>query len=150
MLWSYKKLNCGRTTISDVSEQTIKYVANYTMKKIYNKKGKYPTTMQFSSQNKIGTKWVRRYHKELRKGVLTDKDGAKYPIPKSFYKELLRFTNSEFDNKMIETATIIETMKDEMIKKLAKKGLLSIKEMKKKARRLEEKYKKMERDVDEI
>lgn len=148
MLWSYKKLNIGRTTISDVTASTIKYVANYTMKKMYKGKNTYPTTMQFSNQAKIGYKWCRRYHKELRKGVLMDEDKAKYPVPKSFYKELLRYTNSEFDNTMIETATILETIKEETIKKLNEKGLLSKNEMKKKAHRLEERYKKMERDTE--
>lgn len=146
--WNYKKMNIGNHTISEVTNATIKYVANYTMKKMYKKENeKYPTTMRFSNQNKIGIKWARRYHKELRKGYLIDKDNIRYQIPEQYYKEMLRY-NNQLSNKEKEiTAMIIEEKKLDNIIKLKEKGILNDEENKKKAKRLEIKYKNYERDT---
>ena len=147
-IWSYDNVKIGQHTISDVTPRTIKYVANYTMKKMYNNnKEEYPVTMRCSSHNKIGKKWARRYHKELRKGYLLDSDNQKYPIPESYYKEMCRYDNLLSNESMTQTAMYIEDKKIEMINKLLEKGLLSEEEIKKKAKRLETKYKKQERDT---
>ena len=147
-LWSYEKMKIGHHTISEVTPRTIKYVANYTMKKMYNNnKEEYPVTMRCSSHNKIGKKWARRYHKELRKGYLLDGDNHKYSIPESYYKEMRRYEGLESNESMDQTAMIIEEKKFEMFEKLFWKGLLSREEMEKKAKRLETRYKKQERDT---
>ena len=147
-IWSYDNVKIGQHTISDVTPRTIKYVANYTMKKMYNNnKEEYPVTMRCSSHNKIGKKWARRYHKELRKGYLLDGDGQKYPIPESYYKEMCRYDNLLSNESMTQTAMWIEYKKDEMLIKLREKGLLNQEEIKKKAKRLEIRYKNQERDT---
>lgn len=147
-IWSYDDVKIGHHTISDVTPRTIKYVANYTMKKMYNnQKKEYPVTMRCSSHNKIGKKWARKYHKELRKGYLLDGDGHKYAIPESYYKEMKRYEYLISNESMNQTAIIIENNKDEMIKKLRNEGLLNHDEIMKKAKRLEIRYKKQERDT---
>lgn len=147
-LWSYEKMKIGHHTISEVTSRTIKYVANYTMKKMYNNnKEEYPVTMRCSSHNKIGKKWARRYHKELRKGYLLDGDNHKYSIPESYYKEMLRYESQASNESMTQTAMIIDEKKFEVFEKLFWKGLLSNEEMKKKAKKLEIQYKKQERDT---
>lgn len=147
-LWSYDKVKIGHHTISDVTPRTIKYVANYTMKKMYNNnKEEYPVTMRCSSHNKIGKKWARRYHKELRKGYLLDGDNHKYSIPESYYKEMLRYENLASNESMNQTAMAIEGKKFETFEKLFWKGLLSHEEMVKKAKKLEIRYKNQERDT---
>lgn len=149
-LWSYDKIKIGQHTISEVTTATIKYVANYTMKKMYknleNEK-KYPTIMRASLHNKIGKKWARRYHKELRKEYLTDNEGNRYGIPNSYYNEMLRYEGSLSNASMDMTAQYIECNKDEMYNKMSKKGLLSDEEIRKKAEKLRNKYKKIERDT---
>ncbi len=147
-IWSYEDMKIGHHTISDVTPRTIKYVANYTMKKLYNNNRKeYPVTMRCSSHNKIGKKWARRYHKELRKGYITDGDNQKYAIPESYYREMKRYEHLLSNESMNQTAIIIENNKDEMIQKLRNKGLLNHEEIMKKAKRLEIRYKKQERDT---
>lgn len=147
-LWSYENMKIGQHTISDVTTATIKYVANYTMKKMYkNQSEKYPNCMRFSSHNKVGIKWARRYHKNLRKEYLEDNDGAKYTIPKTYYKEMRRYENLISNNEMTQTAIIIEQNKDEILNKLKKAGLTSDEEVRKKAERLEYKYKYADRDT---
>lgn len=148
--WNYDKMSIGTHTVSDVTGATIKYVSNYTMKKMYKDYGKnkqYRTIMRFSNQNKIGIKWARRYHKELRKGYLLDDDNQKYAIPNAYYLEMKRYENLLSNASMTDTAEIIEQNKDEMIKKLMKNGLLSLEEMKKKAKRLLFYYSRQERDT---
>lgn len=149
-LWNYDKMNIGMHTISDVNSKTIKYVANYTMKKMYKNienEEKFPTIMRFSNQSKIGLKWARRYHNELRKGYLIDADNIKYGIPKSYYHEMTRYFGEKYNNGMQETAEIIESLKDENFKRLSKLGLFKIEELRKKAKKLEYKYSKEERDI---
>lgn len=149
-LWSYEKLGIGQHTISDVTSHTIKYVANYTMKKMYKNaetETKYPTIIRFSNQQKIGLKWARRYHKELRKGYLIDNDGIKYGIPKSYYNEMKRYENLLSNESMNQTAQIIELNKDMQFNKLKELGLLSNEELTKKAKKLENQYKNYERDT---
>ncbi len=147
-IWSYDNVKIGMHTISDVTSKTIKYVANYTMKKMYdNNKKEYPVVMRCSSHNKIGKKWARKYHKELRKGYLLDQDGLKYPIPESYYKEMIRYQNLTINETMNQTACLIEMNKDEQIIKLREEGILNKEELEKKAKRLELRYKKQERDT---
>lgn len=146
--WSYDKVKIGNHTISDVTGATIKYVANYTMKKMYKTKdNNYPTIMRCSSHNKIGKKWARRYHKELRKEYLEDNEKNRYSIPESYYKEMKRFENLASNESMNLTAMIIEYNKDKLINRLSEKGLLSDEEIKKKAKKLEYYYSKQERDT---
>ena len=141
-------MKIGHHTISDVTTATIKYVANYTMKKMYKNIDKqYPTQMRFSNQGKIGTKWARRFHKELRKPYLLDEDGQKYNIPRGYYNEMKRYENQISNEPMTQTAIAIEINKDKLINRLSKAGLLKIEELKKKAKRLELKYKNMDRDT---
>lgn len=106
-LWNFKKLSIGMHTISDVTSATIKYVANYTLKKLYkvneneqdnnninNNKFNYPNCFLFSNQNKIGYKWARRSPNEIARGYIEDGEGGKYAIPESYKKELKRFFDS--------------------------------------------------------
>lgn len=147
-LWSYDKMKIGQHTISDVTTATIKYVANYTMKKMYkNIEKQYPTQMRFSNQGKIGTKWARRFHKELRKGYLEDEDKQKYTVPRGYYNEMIRYVNQISNEPMTQTAIAIEINKDELINRLKKAGLLTQKELQKKAKRLEFRYKNQDRDT---
>lgn len=166
-LWSFKKLNIGKHTISDVTNKTIKYTANYTMKKLYDNENKeiYKTTMRFSSQNKIGVKWIRRYHREIRKGYLQDDDGIKYAIPEGWRKELKRYfipiyenekkfirneknNDKNFDLKdMYESIEEYETIMQENLNKIKKDENYDIKEeQKKKAIRLKYRISLNERD----
>ena len=120
------------------------------MKKMYKnikEDKKYPTTMRFSNQQKIGIKWARKYHKELRKGYLLDNENQKYNIPKGYYKEMLRYQNSLENETMTQTAIEIEQKQIELINKLKEKGLLTREEIKKKAEKLRNKYKKIDRDT---
>lgn len=147
--WNYKKMEIGKHTISEVTGATIKYVANYTMKKMYHNGNElYKTTMRFSNQNKIGIKWARRNHKELRKGYLKDDEGQKYAIPKQYYLEMKRFENEITNESMNQTAIIIEQKKDEKIKELLEKGMLSKEELLKKAKKLENRLKLQERSTE--
>lgn len=146
-IWSYDKVKCGNHTISDVTGATIKYVANYTMKKVYKENEEKPTIMRFSNGNKIGIKFARRYHKQLRLGFLEDADGIKYNIPEAYYKEMLRYINQDENTTMLDTAECIEQKKDEIINKMKEKGLLNEKEQKNKAEKYRIKYKKQERDT---
>lgn len=167
-LWSFKKLNIGKHTISDVNEKTIKYTANYTMKKLYDIKNEqiYKTDMRFSSQNKLGIKWIRRYHREIRKGYLTDKDGGKYSVPEGWRKELKRYCNKKergnlpsnyIDNNtdtidelkdMCQSAEIYEELiEQEYIKRLYNKELNLKEEAKKKAERLKFRISMEDRDT---
>lgn len=147
----------GITTISEVTNATIKYVCNYTLKKIkhikqkqvpYSKiKNNVPkyyipkksqTIMSFSSRNKIGTKWARRYHKEFRKGYIVDSEGQKYGIPKSWKKELERTTQyAPMFKSMQETAEILEEKTMDFLEEARKSGKLSLSNLKKKAWKLE-------------
>lgn len=149
-LWSYENYHIGQHTISDVTSATIKYVANYTMKKMYknvSKNKQYPTIMRFSNQNKIGTKWARRFHKELRKGYLLDNENQKYSIPKQYYEEMLKYESNLENASMNDTAEIIEQNKNDMIQKMLKNGLFSEENIKNKAKKLEARYKNQERDI---
>lgn len=119
-LWSYKKIKIGKHTISDVTDATVKYVANYTMKKLYTGGGKLPVVMRFSNQNKIGIKWARYNHKEMRKGYLSDNEGKKYRIPPGFLYELKRYENDYWNSSKNETLAIIETLLEEKIKEIQK------------------------------
>lgn len=156
-LWEFEDLNIGKHTISDVTDRTIKYTANYTMKKMYNaEKGIYPTTMRFSTRNKIGTKWCRRMHKELRKGYLEDSDGGKYAIPKAFIEELKRYTTkvdscvrTHTDQRnILETLLEIEKIGETMFLKLREQiGVKTMEEYtRRKAERLKHRLDKQERD----
>lgn len=143
-LWSHKKTKIGKHTISEVTDATIKYVANYTMKKMYKDTSVLPVTMRFSNQNKITAKWVRYNHYELRKGYLIDNDGAKYKIPEGYLAELRRYENDIYNTSKNETLAIIETIKDNYIKKRNEK-LDTIEEGRKKAHREEIRQKLIER-----
>lgn len=148
-LWSYENMKIGHHTISEVTSATVKYVANYTMKKMYNNttQSTYPTIMRFSNQSKIGTKWARKFHKEMRKGYIQDQDGAKYTIPESYLKEMFRYGSSYENWQKWETGEIIENLKEEYMIKLRNAGLLSLEEMKKKAHRIKSKLSKENRDT---
>lgn len=146
--WNYDKMNIGIHTISDVNSKTIKYVANYTMKKMYkNEKEKYPTIMRFSNQSKIGIKYARKYHKGLRNGYILDGDNIKYTIPNAYLNEMERYAYKINNKEMDITAEIIRENKDKMISKLKKKGLLKQKELRKKAIKLEMQNRKTQRDI---
>lgn len=149
-LWNYDKMNIGHHTISDVTTATIKYVANYTMKKMYkNTSGEeeYKTCMRFSNRGKIGLKWARRYHKELRKGYLKDNDGCKYMVPKAYYNEMIRFEDKPENYNYEITARAIEANKDELINKLMEAGVLTEENLKRKAEKMEKRLRKQERDT---
>lgn len=147
--WNYDKMNIGIHTISDVNSKTIKYVANYTMKKMYkNEKEKYPTIMRFSNQSKIGIKYARKYHKNLRNNYITDGDNIKYTIPKTYLNEMERYAYKKHNKEMDKTADIIRTNKDNLINKLLKSGILKMENLRKKAKRLEIQQKMQKRDIE--
>lgn len=155
-LWSYKKIGIGKHTISDVNSRTIKYTANYTLKKMYKEKNEnsnsiiYNTAFMFSNQNKIGYKWIRRYPYSICNGFLEDEDGGKYSVPEGYKKELLRYDYdsylSEDCQDMLEAYSIYETnmflkLKDVDKRKLKENSI-------RKAKRLEYLTSLMERDAE--
>lgn len=147
--WSYEGKKCGQHTISEVTEQTIKYVANYTLKKIrQNTQKNYPFTMQFSNQAKIGYKWIRKYHKDLRKGYIEDQQRCKYYITKNIKKELLRFEHQEENESMNQTVIAIEEYQHKLIERMKEKGLLKKEEIEKRAKKAEERLKLQDRDYE--
>lgn len=149
-LWSYDKMKIGQHTISDVTTATIKYVANYTMKKMWKNpdtEKAYPTKMRFSNQNKFGLKWARRYHHELRKGYILDNEQIKYKIPEGYYREMIRYAHDPTNLDMDETAQILEQNKIDTINYLMDNGMLSEEEIKKKAKKLENRIKGENRDT---
>lgn len=180
-LWSFKDLNIGDHTISEVTPATIKYVANYTLKKL--KKGDkedvghsddnassnkwnnvYNTTFRYSNNGKIGIKWIRRFHKEIRKGYLEDQDKVKYGVPEAWKKELKRYSreydivkdkiifyenNSGFYYDTIEqekSLAMYEDKEQEYILKNTYNGLNSKDEALKKAHILEYRQRLQDRD----
>lgn len=58
--------------------------------------------MSFSNRNKIGIKWLRRNHKELRCGFVTDSEKQKYGIPRSWKNELKRISKFSLKFKEFE------------------------------------------------
>lgn len=119
----------GRVTIQDLNSKNIVYVAQYTLKKTKDKiiDKRYKPKMTFSNRNKIGIKWIRRNHEEIRKGYLIDDDEKKYAIPKSWKEELknrdiwLNFGDDlfKYEQKMAEKfkdKSDIEILKEAKIK----------------------------------
>lgn len=134
----------GICTISDVNNATIKYVANYTLKKIRTGETKnnneyYKPKMSFSNKNKIGIKWLRKHHKDIRKGYVIDSDGIKYGIPKRWKFELKRWEEQiddiGYNNEMYKTAMILENYYNELFEKMPK--AIEMENLKKKAEKLE-------------
>lgn len=99
----------GRTRITELNNNSIKYVANYSVKKIKNV-GK--NIFSFSNREKIGTKWLRRNHKEIRNGYVSD-DGKKYKIPENWIKELKNLENQTADKKEYESNFYITAIRIE-------------------------------------
>lgn len=84
-LWS-----CGMTSIEDINEANICYIAQYSLKKFKNNElnKQYRPIQSFSNRAKMNIKWVRRNASEIIKGYIEDKDGKKYRIPKSYINNL--------------------------------------------------------------
>lgn len=156
-LWNFKKLSIGTHTISDVNTKTIKYTANYTLKKMYKEekngtydnKHSYPTDFIFSNQNRIGYKWIRRNPKGIENGFIEDNDGAKYSVPEGYKKELARYIDNPLINydcwQHYNALANYEINVFEKYKNLDKNKLRE--EAKKKAKRLEYRTSKENRDV---
>lgn len=160
-LWTFKKMGIGKHVISDVTPATIKYVANYTLKKMYkehknnerrtnNNNPYYPTCFLFSNQNKIGYKWIRRNPYKICKGFIEDYEGGKYSIPEGYKKELKRY---DYDNPLsedcfdhLEALEIYEAKMHENMKNIDYEEYK--KNLKRKAERLEYKIKREERDTE--
>lgn len=93
---------CGMTSIQDLNPRNIMYISQYCLKKYKSKEmeKKYKSVMTFSNRCKISVKWVRRNFKEIVKGYLTDSDGKKYRVPKSYLNNL----SKDSDPRMKEAA----------------------------------------------
>lgn len=85
---------CGRTSIEDINENNIIYIAQYSLKKFKNNllNKQYKSIMSFSNRSKMSTKWARRNYKEIEKGFIKTKDGKVFKIPES-YKKVLKNSN---------------------------------------------------------
>ena len=126
---------CGRVSVQDLNPANAVYISQYSLKKFKNNElnKRYKTIMSFSNKNKMNAKWVRRNHKEIIKGYLTDIDGKKYKIPKSYIENLknskekkYRETFEQYENNLIErmsnmsNSDIIENQKRREIAILCK------------------------------
>lgn len=129
----------GICTVSECNNAVIKYVANYSLKKIKTTKNDdwRKPIMSFSNRNKIGIKWARRNHREFRKGYIEDSEHQKYGIPRSWKKELNRLSVFGPDNKKIKTLLEIENKIIEYFENAQKTGALSRENLLKKAKKLE-------------
>lgn len=76
----------GRCTLQDCNSNNIIYISQYSLKKFKNNilNKKYNTKMTFSNRCKINVKYARRYPEQIEKGYMTDTDGKRYKIPKSY------------------------------------------------------------------
>lgn len=102
---------CGRTRIQDLNNKNIAYISQYSVKKMKIKdeetfkknyipeiinietgaikwKYKYKTSMSYSNRAKMNAKWIRKRPEQIQKGYLTDQDGHKYKIPRSYIEAL--------------------------------------------------------------
>ena len=130
----------GICTVSDCNNAVIKYVANYSLKKIKSTKENdwRKPIMSFSNRNKIGIKWLRRNHKEIRQGFVTDSENKKYGIPRSWKNELKRITAFQPCFKEFEkTLLILEEKNIEYFENAEKTGALKKENLLKKAKKLE-------------
>lgn len=84
---------CGRVSIQDCMPNNVIYICQYSLKKFKQNEDKYKAKMTFSNRKKINCKFIRRYPELITKGYMTDTDGKKYRIPKSY------ITNLKKDNK---------------------------------------------------
>lgn len=101
----------GRTRIQDVNNNNISYIAAYSLKKFKNNQlnKKYKAIQSFSNRSKMNCKFIRKHPELITKGYLTDSDGKKYRIPKS-YKDNLKKENIPiyqhyyllYENKLME------------------------------------------------
>lgn len=171
-LWVFKKLGIGKHSISEVTDRTIKYTANYTLKKMYesnkgltNEKHSnddkkrtdfdsvvdiYPTAFLFSNHNKIGYKWLRRNPYEICKGYLEDNDGGRYSIPEGYKRELNRYDyESELSDDCADLLEAYSLYEANMYIKMSKldKDVLK-EETRKKAQKLKNFINKMERTAE--
>lgn len=115
----------GMCTVSDVNNATIKYVCNYTLKKL--KSTEKRPVISFSNRNKIGTKWLRRNHKDIRKGYVLDSENKKYGIPRSWKNELKKVREHEISRIETEKTLLkIEEVITDYLDKAEKNGKLSL------------------------
>lgn len=129
----------GICTVSECNNAVIKYVANYSLKKIKNTKENdwRKPKMSFSNRNKIGIKWCRRNHREMRKGYLEDSEHQRYGIPRSWKKELEKHSMFKPNKEHIKTLLEIENKIVEYIENATKTGALTKENLLKKAKILE-------------
>lgn len=90
----------GIVTISELTEDRIKYVAGYVLKKAGYRKQTYcdehgeQLQAPYRDMSKgLGKKWLNKYQNDLRNGYLQH-DNAKYPIPR-YYQDIIKKTNPQ-------------------------------------------------------
>lgn len=86
----------GRCSIQDCNSNNIIYISQYALKKFKNVEKRYKTIFSFSNRSKISVKWVRRNYENIVKGYLTDTDGKKFRVPKSYLNELKNSKQEKF------------------------------------------------------
>lgn len=92
----------GIVTVSELTEDRIKYVAGYVLKKAGYKKQIYCTEdgedleAPYRHMSKgLGENWIRKFASDARNGYILD-NGAKYSIPR-YYKDKIKSTSKELD-----------------------------------------------------
>lgn len=115
----------GRVTIQDLNSKNVVYVAQYTLKKTKNKQvdEKYKPKMTFSNRSKIGYKWARRNHEEIKKGYITDEDKKKYSIPRTWLREFKErdYYNRFNDSVLKHEQAILEKVGNKTDKEIIEK-----------------------------
>lgn len=134
---------CGRVSIQDLNSNNTIYICQYTLKKFKNNElnKRYKSIMSFSNRSKMNIKWARRNATEIIKGYLSDLDGKKYKIPKSY---LENFKNSE--KKYQEIYRQYEENLMEQIGKLSSNELLKQQKIKEEQLRIRARINNKTRD----
>lgn len=93
----------GIITVSELTEDRIKYVAGYVLKKAGYKRQHYadengkPLQAPYRDMSKgLGKRWVAQFATDLRQGYLQH-HGAKYTIPR-YYRDIIKETNPQLDS----------------------------------------------------
>lgn len=100
----------------------------------------YKPTMSYSNRAKMNAKWIRRNPQAIENNYLTDEDGKKYRIPKSYIDNLKKSDNKEHQYYLDRYNERLEEYIDNIDKDLENMRLNN------KAKVLENKLKKLNRD----
>lgn len=92
----------GIVTVSELTQDRIRYVAGYVLKKAGYRKQIYCDEDGVELENPyrdmskaLGKKWIERYQTDLRNGYLQH-EGAKFTIPR-YYKDYIKSKNPDLD-----------------------------------------------------